>query len=546
LIVVSGSVVLENGKSNVLFTNDTLNVGNLSFLTEAEIFVIVKSLTSTNGFIDFGTDSGINHYPFSNGQVYDGFGTNIRKDVGTPVVPISQLNIYNVTTKSNLWQSRINSRNQSLTSTNTVSFRTNSSFGPYNGSFSISELILYPLDQASTREPINYGINNYYNIYPQTSSFATSSFTIKADSGSISGSLNNRLTSAIATSGPLGLVTVSRTGSNSLTIAKNGVTSSFAIASSGALSTNVYLGAINNNGIALGNSPMNISFASVGTGLTGAETFTYNGLVQKFQTDLRRAYLLDFYVGAVAAYSLRRLSINYTGSAIEVRRSNDNALTDIGFTPDGDLDIETLQTFVGSNTGFVRTWYDQSGNNKHTVQTSTSNQPRIVNNGTLYTVNNKPRIEFASNLGLIYDAPIASLTEVSTYTAYHMPVFNSNTTVWSTDYNSNFWHSSGTGYIGIFSTPRRGGFATPTPQIGPVLYSSFHTGSAMTVFINGNSRGTNNGSSFTSGSWLSLGPLRSGINQFDGGIYEVLIFPTSNSGSRGSIESNIVNYYNLY
>jgi hypothetical protein len=33
------------------------------------------------------------------------------------------------------------------------------------------------------------------------------------------------------------------------------------------------LGAINNNGLALGNSPLNLSFASVGTGLTGADVF---------------------------------------------------------------------------------------------------------------------------------------------------------------------------------------------------------------------------------------------------------------------------------
>jgi hypothetical protein len=149
------------------------------------------------------------------------------------------------------------------------------------------ELIFYSSDQSSNREAISYGINNYYNIYPQTSSFATSSFTIQATPTAISGAINNRLTSGIPSSGPLGLITVSRTGSNSLTIARNGVTSSFAVPASGALSTGIYLGAINNNGLALGNSPLNLSFASVGTGLTGTETQILNRQVQLLEYNLQ-------------------------------------------------------------------------------------------------------------------------------------------------------------------------------------------------------------------------------------------------------------------
>jgi hypothetical protein len=151
----------------------------------------------------------------------------------------------------------------------------------------IQEITVYTSSLLASRELIEYNINNYYNIYPQTSSFATSSFTIKADSGSISGSLNNRLTSGIAASGPLGLITVSRTGSNSLTIARNGASTSFTVPASGALSTGLYLGAINNNGIAVGNSPVNISFASVGTGLNEIETLNLNRLVYNLQSNFK-------------------------------------------------------------------------------------------------------------------------------------------------------------------------------------------------------------------------------------------------------------------
>jgi len=71
--------------------------------------------------------------------------------------------------------------------------------------------------------------------------------------------------------------------------------------------------------------------------------------------------LLDSYSGASAAYSLRNLSSAYTGPLIRVRRSNDNVERDIYGTFRGDLDLAALTSFVGANSGFVTTWYDQSG-----------------------------------------------------------------------------------------------------------------------------------------------------------------------------------------
>ena len=51
-----------------------------------------------------------------------------------------------------------------------------SALGAY-ASMNMSELIAYTDNQEFTnRQPISYGINSYYNIYPQTSSFTTSSF----------------------------------------------------------------------------------------------------------------------------------------------------------------------------------------------------------------------------------------------------------------------------------------------------------------------------------------------------------------------------------
>jgi len=116
-----------------------------------------------------------------------------------------------------------------------------------------------------------------------------------------------------------------------------------------------------------------------------------SSVVAQVQTS---SLLLDTYSGATAAYSLRKLSGAYTGSAIRVRRSSDNTEQNIGFDGSGNLDTTSLLSFVGSGNGFVTTWYDQSGNSNNSSQWSASSQPQIVSSGSLINVNNKPSVYF--------------------------------------------------------------------------------------------------------------------------------------------------------
>lgn len=90
----------------------------------------------------------------------------------------------------------------------------------------------------------------------------------------------------------------------------------------------------------------------------------------------------------------RRLGGTYTGNLIEVRRSSDNALSNIGFNSDNELDVATLTGFIGASSGFIRTIYDQTGAGNNFVQTTLANQPRIVNAGVVDTVNGKPSAFF--------------------------------------------------------------------------------------------------------------------------------------------------------
>jgi hypothetical protein len=109
--------------------------------------------------------------------------------------------------------------------------------------------------------------------------------------------------------------------------------------------------------------------------------------------------LLVDYPGAAAAYSLRLLDTDYTGSAVRVRRASDNAEQDIGFDGNGDLDTTSLATFCSGTDGFVKVWYDQAGANDAT-QTTTTAQPKIYDSATgVVTKNGKPAADF---LGTAY------------------------------------------------------------------------------------------------------------------------------------------------
>lgn len=139
------------------------------------------------------------------------------------------------------------------------------------------------------------------------------------------------------------------------------------------------------------------------------------------------SYLLDQYSGAAAAYSLRKLDCDYAGYAIRVRRSSDNTEQDIGFTSSGDLDTATLKTFVGTNSGYVVTWYDQSGNTSNITQSTAGNQPRIVNAGVVERKGIKPAVRFLSaSSTYLNGGDILDLSELyfNWYSATDVPTAN--------------------------------------------------------------------------------------------------------------------------
>jgi hypothetical protein len=254
--------------------------------------------------------------------------------------------------------------------------------------------------------------------------------------------------------------------------------------------------------------------------------------------------LLDLYPGAAAAYSLRNLSTAYTGPVVRVRRSSDN--TEQDFTASQVTD-GTLTTFCGAGNGFVRTWYDQSGNGYHMAQTITSAQPLVVSSGTLQTLSGKPTLVFDGTNDLMNQPTGANWQSISCVVKYtkNLTQFNEFDSI-----IGGITVTGSSGGIGIIGNEAsaslrtsvqwgdeyyyNGGVYTPGVSVFPSI-----TDKALITFISTDAVTGVNG--------LQIGKDRDQVGRFWGGtMSEIIIHPSNQSSNRTAIESNINAHYAIY
>jgi len=249
--------------------------------------------------------------------------------------------------------------------------------------------------------------------------------------------------------------------------------------------------------------------------------------------------LLDAYSGAVAAYSLRKLRIAYTGYAIRVRRSSDNTSQDIGFDANGNLDTTAITSFVGAGNGFVSIWYDQSGNGRDAYQTTAANQPLIISSGAITTNGGKPAIRTANGTGFL-------INQINIGTTHSLICVidwsSSNREYFGSFANSHAFYQVDGEYRASGSTTRTNASFTTNRFLGMLL----RTNSNLQYYQNSSTLG----SAFTLGSNASF-ILSNLIGEdynwgFAGDQQEAIIYPTNISSNRTGIESNINTYYSIY
>ena len=266
--------------------------------------------------------------------------------------------------------------------------------------------------------------------------------------------------------------------------------------------------------------------------------------------------LLDTYSGAAAAYSLRKLSSTYTGSAIRVRRSSDNTEQDIGFDGSGNLNQSTLTTFVGAGSGYVVTWYDQSGNNIHMNWWQAVTQAKIVNSGTIETLNSNPCLN-TTGINVYYRPynPVAGYTNVDYQTLYAVGKIETSGNNFFVNYEDSYEriyiNSSGNFefYKNDFGTPYPGSplvggrtFTLAGPSTNPfVLYVNMRSLNLYASY-NGNSES----SLGAWGSAMRANRYLNGFGYYQGKLSEMIMWNSDQSSNRTGINTNINTFYSIY
>lgn len=145
-------------------------------------------------------------------------------------------------------------------------------------------------------------------------------------------------------------------------------------------------------------------------------------------------YFVNKYPGAAAIYSFELLNPAYTGKCIRVRRSSDNAESDIGFVG-RNFDIAAFNTFIGVNTASVVKLYDQSGNAYNWSQSTATNQPQTDGTKIKHISNGSP----GSNNFLTQTRVFGSSASLGSYVHFFLVAKNNTMRSFSTlvDYDSN-------------------------------------------------------------------------------------------------------------
>ena len=130
-----------------------------------------------------------------------------------------------------------------------------------------------------------------------------------------------------------------------------------------------------------------------GVGTPMALSFYQSALISQAQpSDL----LLDTHPNSAMAFSVRKIDKHYAGYCFVVREAAGNTEAFIGFDSSGDLDTAAISAHCGAANGYVRTWFDQSGNNNDASQSTAASQPQIYNGSATLTQNGKAVVNFHS------------------------------------------------------------------------------------------------------------------------------------------------------
>jgi hypothetical protein len=256
--------------------------------------------------------------------------------------------------------------------------------------------------------------------------------------------------------------------------------------------------------------------------------------------------LLDEYQNAAAAYSLRLLRTAYTGNCIEVRKASDNTTQNIGFVG-GVLDTAALKTFCASTNCFVRTWYDQSGNNRNITQATATAQPTIVVNGVVQRAGGEPCANFDGSSDWMRIAFNLGATQTRLAVLQHNSAQNNGVIIFDDGANDDI------AYL-LFSTTNTLRFATlganiftsPVLNGTPFVSTGVYAAGAGVLAANNLTPATGSPSTVTY-SGITIASRRT-APQFLSNInlQEIVIYSTNRTADISGMHANVNAFYSVY
>lgn len=275
--------------------------------------------------------------------------------------------------------------------------------------------------------------------------------------------------------------------------------------------------------------------------------------------DLGATNLLDQYTGATAAYSVRKISSSYSGSAVRVRNKFTQTQTNIGFDSNGYIDLTALAAAANESGDTkqlgVVTWYDQSGNGNDATQTSASAQPNIFLGSGAILVNGKVAINFDGTNDFLSGAAKTTIDNTAIFAVIKSDSNTQDAVFIQNTLDANNLVALGLGGAGtdnkLGSRLKVGGSNvdsvgdntfTATDQ---TLVSYIADNSTSQIFIDGTEE-TDSPTSRSIGTATTIGAKGDGNNPFNGAIQEVIFYDSNESSNRTAIETNINEYYSIY
>ncbi len=234
-----------------------------------------------------------------------------------------------------------------------------------------------------------------------------------------------------------------------------------------------------------------------------------------------------------------RMIEDWSGNLVRVRRSSDSTTVDAGYDTDGsgvEIDAGTISDFVGTGTGYVDRFYDQSGNGRSLVQATTSKQPVYE---AEESVSGIPAASFdGSDDRLSYSSAVSNLFSTTAGYIVVAGLIDALTLDDAQANNNHVLFSEGSKIIGMYS--RLGGtlygfngdgsgdtITDAAPLLKPFVAELRHSSGVLYTEVNGeNELSATNGASTSLASGFDVGDIGTGSQALNFHLFAIATFST--------------------